>query len=108
MYHELTDEIVKQKKKRTTVLAVIIIALLIAAYLIVGAIQENSKLQGAVALQQSILSSAKQACAIEGSYPSNLGHLERNYGLVINHDDYLVSYECFAGNVMPSVVVTPR
>ena len=66
------------------------------------------KTQGAVALRDSILASAKQCCAIEGSYPSSLEHLEESYGLTINHDDYVITYECFADNVMPSVVVTPR
>ena len=35
-------------------------------------------------------------------------HLENDYGLVINHNDYVVSYEWFADNVLPTVVVTPR
>lgn len=60
------------------------------------------------ALRDSILASAKQCCAIEGSYPSSLEHLEESYGLTINHDDYVITYECFADNIMPSVVVTPR
>ena len=63
---------------------------------------------GAAALRDSILASAKQCCAIEGSYPSSLEHLEESYGLTINHDDYVITYECFADNIMPSVVVTPR
>ena len=49
-----------------------------------------------------------RCCAIEGSYPSSLEHLEESYGLTINHDDYVITYECFADNIMPSVVVTPR
>ena len=70
--------------------------------------RESAKTQGAVALRDSILASAKQCCAIEGSYPSSLEHLEESYGLTINHDDYVITYECFANNIMPSVVVTPR
>ena len=49
-----------------------------------------------------------QCCAIEGSYPASLQHLEDSYGLAINHDEYIVTYEAFADNVVPSVVVVPR
>ena len=60
-------------------------------------------------MRDAILDSAKPAVrAIEGSYPSSLEHLEESYGLTINHDDYVITYECFADNIMPSVVVVPR
>ncbi len=72
------------------------------------AVRANARAQGAKALRDSILASARQCAAIEGSYPSTLEHLEQNYGLTINHNDYVISYECFAGNVVPSVVVTPK
>ena len=62
----------------------------------------------AAALRESILNAAKQCAAIEGSYPSDLQHLEDDYGLTINHDDYIITYECFADNIVPSVAVAPR
>ena len=56
----------------------------------------------------AILNSAKQCCAIEGSYPASLEHLESDYGLRVNRDDYVITYEVFAENILPSVVVVPR
>ena len=79
-----------------------------AAFLSLGALQTHAREQGAAALRESIINAAKQCCAIEGSYPSTLEHLEEHYGVVVNDDDYVVSYESFADNVMPTVVVTPR
>lgn len=108
MFHEVTDRAIAKKRKRNIVVLCLVVVLAIAIWLAVGAVQANARAQGAVALRESIVSSAKQCCAIEGAYPSTLEHLESNYGLVINRDDYVVSYECFAGNIMPSVVVTPR
>jgi hypothetical protein len=55
-----------------------------------------------------VIEASKQCCAIEGSYPSSLEHLEQYYGLVINHNDYVVSYEWLGDNILPSVVVTAR
>jgi hypothetical protein len=54
------------------------------------------------------MSAAVRCCAIEGSYPLTLKHLEESYGLKINHRDYIITYEAYASNVAPSVVVVPR
>lgn len=108
MYHEITDAKRAARRTRLAVIAAIIVALAVACVAIYFAVHENSKTQGALALRNSIINTAKQACSIEGAYPSTLSYLEKNYGLVINHQDYVVTYECFAGNIMPSVVVTPR
>lgn len=108
MYHEMTDRQVAKRRSMRVAVACLVAALVVAAFLLVGAAQDHARAQGAVALRESILNSAKQCCAIEGNYPSTLSYLEEKYGLVINKQDYIVSYECFAGNIVPSVVVTPR
>ena len=64
--------------------------------------------QGELSVRNAIMNSAKQCCAIEGSYPSSLPYLEENYGLVVNHNDYAITYEVFADNVMPNVVVLSK
>ena len=37
-----------------------------------------------------------QCCAVEGSCPSAIGHLEEHYSLAVNHSDYVILYEAFA------------
>lgn len=108
MFHEITDSELSRRRKVRIIVACCLVALAVAACLIFTAAQQNAREQGAAALHDSIISAAKQCCAIEGSYPSSLEHLEESYGLTINHDDYVITYECFANNIMPSVVVTPR
>ncbi len=108
MFHEKTDRELKARKKRRIIVAACVVVLVIALGGLGFWVRENARAQGAVALRDSILDAAKQCCAIEGTYPKSIKHLERDYGLTINHDDYVVSYEYFAGNIMPSVVVTPR
>ena len=61
-----------------------------------------------VAVREAVITASVQCAAVEGSYPSSLSHLESHYGLVINHDDYIVNYEWLADNVPPSVTVVPR
>lgn len=108
MFHEITDQELARRRKVRIAVAAAIVAVLLAAWAIFGAVQQSAREQGAVALRNSILDAAKQCCAIEGSYPSSLEHLEQDYGIAINHDDYVVSYEAFADNILPTVVVTPR
>ena len=108
MYHELTYEHIKKRRRRRIIAAVVV--LVIAALVVFGLTiaRTNAKEQGVVSTREAVINAAKQCCAVEGSYPSTVAHLEEQYGLVINHEDYVVSYEWFAGNVLPSVVVTAR
>lgn len=108
MFHEITDSQLAKRRTHRIAVACAVACVLAAAFLIVGALQTHAREQGAAALRESIINAAKQCCAIEGSYPSTLEHLEEYYGVVVNDDDYVVSYESFADNVMPTVVVTPR
>ena len=37
-----------------------------------------------------------------------VSRLEEHYGLRINHNDYVITYEAYASNMAPSVMVVPR
>jgi hypothetical protein len=108
MFHELTYREEAKRRRRAVIAAVCVAVVAVAIAIAVGVARQNARVQGAAALRDSILNAAKQCAAIEGSYPSDLQHLEDNYGLTINHDDYVITYECFADNVAPSVVVSPK
>lgn len=108
MYHELTyDEIARRRRARFARLVVALVLLAVVA-LAVGASRSVARDQAAVSIRDSIVSAAVQCCAIEGSYPSSLSHLEEVYGVAVNHADYVVNYEWLGDNVPPSVVVRPR
>lgn len=53
------------------------------------------------AINQAVVS----CYAIEGAYPASLAHLEQYYGLAVDQEKYLVTYEVFAQNVRPNVRV---
>lgn len=57
---------------------------------------------------QAVLRSAVECYCVEGAYPESLGYLEENYGLNVNHRDFIVTYEVFASNVAPDVRVLVR
>lgn len=108
MYHELTYKQQRSIRRRRIIRFVLIVVLLAALLLVFFGARVQAREQAALSVRESVLNAAKQCCAVEGSYPSSVEHLEKNYGLVINHNDYVVSYEWFADNVLPSVVVSPR
>lgn len=87
-------------------LAAVVIALAVATAS--WASQAMLREQGAASVRASILDAAQECRAIEGSYPSSLSYLEDHYGLVVNSDEYAITYESYAANVPPAVRVVPR
>lgn len=108
MYHELTyDELARRRRVRIIIFLLIVIICfnLTIAFLFSRSV---ARTQGVTSLRESIIEAAVQCCAVEGSYPSSITHLEEDYGLVVNRADYIVQYEYLGDNIPPSVVVKAR
>ena len=95
----------RRRWPRALAVVAVVVALALAAW---PAVADALREQGAASVRDAVLRAAAQCCAVEGSYPHTLRHLEEHYGLSVNHDDYVVLYEAYASNVTPSVVVMPR
>ncbi len=108
MYHEVTRQDILKRRMRRSIAVIIICLIVIALWFVWGNAQESMREQAATSIRTTILDTAMQCCAIEGSYPMTLQYMEDNYGLRINRDDYVVFYEAFASNVLPSVTVVPK
>lgn len=90
------------------ILVLVAIVLLIGAWAFIGVASAQAKEQAVESVRQTVLDSAMQCFAIEGAYPSSIKYLEENYGLTINHDDYVIMYDAFAGNLPPTVGVSAK
>lgn len=87
-------------------ISVIIIIVLIAyMYIAVDNAQRKSNEESYNILSDAIIRSAVQCYAIEGFYPPDIEYLENNYGLLVDHNKYFVSYSVFASNIIPEVQV---
>ena len=85
--------------------ALIIILLIIYMYISVDNAKKKSDEESFNILSEAIIRSAVQCYAIEGFYPPDIEYLENNYGLLVDHDKYVVSYSIFASNIIPEVEV---
>lgn len=108
MYHpQSTDQIRRRQQSWVRLLIVVAVGILVCALVLIGA-RDAIREQGALSMRTAILEHAKQCCAVEGAYPKSISYLVDHYGLVINDKDYVITYDCYADNVVPSVVVVPK
>ena len=64
--------------------------------------------ESAAAIRDAVQRAALQCYAVEGIYPPDLEYLEDNYGLKINTKDFYVTYDAFASNLPPTVIVQSK
>lgn len=88
-------------------LALVVVMVAFAIFLH-GKIQQDLAQQSTQSVQAAVLRSAVQCYSVEGVYPSNLDYLERYYGLMIDHETYIISYDTFSSNLLPQVTVLVR
>lgn len=94
------------KKNKFHIFSIIVFVLLIS-YLLFGveSAKNSTDEEKHLILIDAINRSAVQCYAIEGYYPPDIEYLEKNYGLVVDHDKYIISYSVFASNIMPQIEV---
>lgn len=68
-------------------------------------ISQNTREEQLRTAQQAVRRAAVQCYALEGSYPPDLNYLEQHYGLIIDHNRYLVHYQSLGSNLMPQIAV---
>ena len=59
-------------------------------------------------VEQAVRDAALTCYAAEGSYPDSLDYLRQNYRLAYNQERFVVEYEAFASNLMPTINVLER
>ena len=108
MYH--IKRVLSLRARLITAAVLLAVLVLAALGLMLGSRQVGRDLDtaSAQALRQAVLQAAVQCYAVEGSYPASLDYLEGNYGLLVNHDRFIVTYEAFDSNLMPQVNVLER
>ena len=70
-----------------------------------GETEKSSRAEGRRILEDSVRRAVVKCYAVEGRYPESLAYIGKNYGIIIDRSRYLVDYDIFASNIMPSIRV---
>ncbi len=85
-----------------------LIAFLVIVFVIVmwsGNITTKVTSREAEAQENAIRKAAVTCYAIEGRYPESLDYIKKNYGIVVNEEDFVIKYDVFASNIIPGIEV---
>lgn len=88
--------------------AVVIVACVVLLVLFSGRLDSGTVEKQSDILKNAITRATATCYAVEGRYPENLQYLIDHYGVVVDSDTFIVSYEVFADNLMPDIRVIEK
>ena len=89
-------------------LPVAVLAILMCFLMGVSNLTEGQADEDKRQLEEVLRRSAVACYAAEGIYPPDLAYLEEHYGIQVNEDRYVVSYDALAENLMPDITVLEK
>lgn len=91
------------------ILSLVLITSVIVVFLFSAAgFQDRSREMYTHVLEDTIRKYLILCYALEGSYPPDLEHLSRNYGLILDHANFIYDYRIIASNILPDIRVFVR
>ena len=89
-------------KKDVFKLLVILVMIVLAVVLVnrIGASQEKAETE---IVREAIKNAALTCYAVEGAYPDSLDYLRQHYRLAYDEERYLVTYDAFSSNLIPTI-----
>lgn len=94
---------------RGLVISILVFALIFSAISFAMTHFGNKSSDSQLEIVRSAVKRAALTCyAVEGYYPQSEKYLKDNYGLAYDDDRYVVMYDAFASNLMPSIRVVER
>jgi hypothetical protein len=75
---------------------------------VIMAARERTEAEQEAQLRDAVRRALVTCYATEGQYPPTLAYLEANYALKFDDERYIISYDAFASNIMPSVSILRR
>lgn len=88
-------------RKIISILGIVLLLLIAAIY----SVQYNKQKIREETIEQMIHDKALDCYILEGAYPPNIEYLIKNYGLLINQNDFVIDYKLIGQNVPPVIKV---
>lgn len=94
----------KRFNYRNVIISLIVFAGIVAAFLIsLRELSANAEDESKISAMNAIKKAIVTCYAVEGFYPPNIQYIEENYGIIIDHDKYVVNYQTLGSNTIPYV-----
>lgn len=90
-------------KNKTFFPIVIFVSFFLFLFIATANISKTSINESKKNLELAVRRTVVECYAIEGMYPPSIEYLEKNYGLMIDHKNYIIHYEVFASNILPTI-----
>ena len=87
---------------------ILTVVVLLAFLAGLSVLERDNRAEGRQQLEEVLRRTAATCYSAEGFYPPNLSYMEEHYGLTYNKNRYVVFYEIFASNLMPTITVLEK
>ena len=87
---------------------VVFVALIVGFVLLVNSLTATSDGRESQLVYDAVKNAALTCYAVEGTYPESLEYLREHYTLAYNKERFIVEYDAFASNLMPTITVRER
>ena len=91
--------------RREIAIVLLMIVLLAGVWMLVSRVGNSSGEAQTKFVTDAVRNAALTCYAVEGAYPNDLEYLRAHYGLAYDQSRYLVRYDAFSSNLMPSISV---
>ena len=95
-------------RKKDIAAGALFVALIAGFVLLVNSLTATSGGQEVQLVRDAIKNAALTCYAVEGSYPQSLEYLREHYKLAYNSERFVVEFDSFASNLMPTITVRER
>ena len=91
--------------RRLALTLAVFAAVFVGVYMLVNKVGSASGSAETEIVRDAVRSAVLTCYAVEGAYPAKIDYLKEHYGLAYNEEAYLVIYDAFASNIMPTIRV---
>ncbi len=81
------------------------IAMVLVLVFSLSQVDERNQSEQVKALEDAVMRATLTCYAVEGRYPTSVNYLKENYGIVYNDNQFIVTLDSFASNLLPDIQV---
>jgi len=94
--------------RKDVIKLLLIAAVLVGAVFLVNRISSAQETAETEIVRNAVKNAALTCYAVEGAYPDDIEYLREHYRLAYDEDQYLITYDAFASNMIPDIWVTEK